>query len=142
MVAAITEAVLAAGTRDWWPQWRAVRCPTLLVIGEKGIVPPEESIQMLDAAHAADPSTVTTAVSVPGAGHDVHLDRPAVVHSLLSAFLTEFRTEPGPGVRHVRHLGHDYRAAATTATTATGHEYRDRRDLRQPQVEQYDHIAV
>lgn len=89
MVEAITEAVpLSADTRAWWPQWRAVRCPTLLIIGEKGIVPPEESVRMLDSA---DPSTVTTAVSVPGSGHDVHLDRPAVVHSLLSAFLTEFR---------------------------------------------------
>ncbi|MCJ0871712.1 alpha/beta fold hydrolase [Streptomyces sp. AP-93] len=92
MVAAITEN----STRDWWPQWRAVRCPTLLVIGEKGIVPPEESIRMLesaDPADPADPSTLTTAVSVPGSGHDVHLDRPAVLHALLSAFLTEFRPE-------------------------------------------------
>ncbi|MCX5130454.1 alpha/beta fold hydrolase [Streptomyces sp. NBC_00347] len=91
MVAAITEAVsLGAGTRAWWPEWQAVRCPTLLVIGEKGIIPPEESVRMLDSA---DPSTVTTGVSVPGSGHDVHLDRPAVVHSLLSAFLTELRTQ-------------------------------------------------
>ncbi|MFI5867638.1 alpha/beta fold hydrolase [Streptomyces sp. NPDC051546] len=91
MVAAITEN----STRAWWPQWRAVRCPTLLVIGEKGIVPPEESVRMLDSA---DPSTVTTAVSVPGSGHDVHLDRPAVVHSLLSAFLTGW-TRPRSGLR-------------------------------------------
>ncbi|MFJ7270923.1 alpha/beta fold hydrolase [Streptomyces sp. NPDC099050] len=90
MVGAIAEN----GTRDWWPQWRAVRCPTLLVIGEKGIIPPEESVRMLDSA---DPSTATTAVSVPGSGHDVHLDRPAAVHSLLSAFLTEFRQPGGLG---------------------------------------------
>ncbi|MGW1775821.1 alpha/beta fold hydrolase [Streptomyces sp. NPDC002104] len=90
MVGAIAEN----STRAWWPQWQAVRCPTLVVIGEKGIVPPEESVRMLDSA---DPSTPTTAVSVPGSGHDVHLDRPAVVHALLSAFLTEFRQPGGPG---------------------------------------------
>ncbi|WP_328304707.1 alpha/beta hydrolase (plasmid) [Streptomyces sp. NBC_00435] len=81
MVAAIAEN----GTRDWWPQWQAVRCPTLLVIGEKGIVPPAESIRMLDSAA---PSTALTAASVPGSGHDVHLDRPAALHALLSEFLT------------------------------------------------------
>ncbi|MGW6690354.1 alpha/beta fold hydrolase [Streptomyces sp. NPDC054961] len=86
MVGAITENT----TRDWWPQWRAVRCPTLLVIGEDGIVPPEESVRMLDSA---DPSTATTAVSVPGTGHDVHLERPAVLHALLSAFLERLPRE-------------------------------------------------
>lgn len=95
MVAAITENT----SRDWWPQWQAVRCPTLLIIGEKGIIPPEESVRMLssgDSGDSADPSApagVTTAVSVPGSGHDVHLDRPAAVHALLSAFLSELPTE-------------------------------------------------
>lgn len=70
--------------RDWWPQWRGVRCPTLLVLGEKGIIPPAESVRMLGCA---DPSARTTAVSVPGTGHDVHLDRPTVLNTLLSEFL-------------------------------------------------------
>lgn len=89
MVRAITENT----TRDWWPHWRAVRCPTLLVIGEKGIVPPAESVRMLDSA---DPSTATTAVSVPGTGHDVHLERPAVLHTLLTGFLAQLPHERTP----------------------------------------------
>ncbi|MFD9304265.1 alpha/beta fold hydrolase [Streptomyces sp. NPDC060048] len=80
MVAAISEN----STRDWWPEWRRVRCPALLVIGENGIVPPAESIRMLDSA---GPSTRMTAVSVPASGHDVHLDRPDVLHTLLSNFI-------------------------------------------------------
>lgn len=87
MVGAITENT----TRDWWPQWQAVRCPALLVIGEEGIVPPEESVRMLDSA--GHPSRPTTAVSVPGTGHDVHLERPAVLHTLLSAFLAQLPPE-------------------------------------------------
>ncbi|MGW6703881.1 alpha/beta fold hydrolase [Streptomyces sp. NPDC054956] len=80
MVGAISEN----GTRDWWPQWQQVRCPALLVIGEEGFMQPEESIRMLDSA---DPSTRMTAVSVRNSGHDVHLDQPAVLHTLLSGFL-------------------------------------------------------
>lgn len=67
-------AVSGNAGRDWWPQWHAVRCPTLLVLGEKGIIPPAESVRMLDSA---GPAARTTAVSVPGTGHDVHLDRPS-----------------------------------------------------------------
>ncbi|MFD8750440.1 alpha/beta fold hydrolase [Kitasatospora sp. NPDC059577] len=80
----MTRAVAGVSVRDWWPQWREVRCPVLLVFGEKGIIPPAESVRMLDSA---GPSARTTAVSVPGTGHDVHLDRPDVLHALLSDFL-------------------------------------------------------
>lgn len=85
MVAAISEN----STRDWWPQWRQVRCPALLVIAEKGSVPPAESRRMLAlAALSTTRSSTTTAVSVPGTGHDVHLDRPAALNTLLSHFLS------------------------------------------------------
>ncbi|MGO4460750.1 alpha/beta hydrolase [Streptomyces sp. M-16] len=78
MVATITPVT----TRPWWPEWQRVACPALVVLGERGIVPPAESAEML---RLAGPDT--TLVSVPGSGHDVHLDRPEVLHSLLSGFL-------------------------------------------------------
>ncbi|MCX5199788.1 alpha/beta hydrolase [Streptomyces sp. NBC_00249] len=81
MVAAITPVTL----RPWWPEWEAIACPALVVLGQRGIVPAEESDRMLElAAHHPD----TALVCVPDAGHDVHLDRPEVLHSLLSRFLT------------------------------------------------------
>ncbi|GLW01103.1 hypothetical protein Slala05_47340 [Streptomyces lavendulae subsp. lavendulae] len=78
MVAAITPVT----TRPWWPEWQRVACPALVVLGERGIVPPAEAAEML---RLAGPDS--TLVSVPGSGHDVHLDRPEVLHPLLSGFL-------------------------------------------------------
>ncbi|WP_328765463.1 MULTISPECIES: alpha/beta hydrolase [unclassified Streptomyces] len=86
MVAAITENT----TRAWWPEWQRVACPVLLVIGEKGIVPPEESQRML-----TPPGPSTTAVSVPGAAHDVHLDSPGAFHAVLTRFLDRVGMKPG-----------------------------------------------
>ncbi|WP_331723543.1 alpha/beta hydrolase (plasmid) [Streptomyces sp. NBC_00868] len=78
MVCAITENT----TRAWWPEWERVTCPTLLVLGERGIIPPAESTRMLRRASAP-----TTAASVPATGHDVHLDDPTALHALVSTFL-------------------------------------------------------
>ncbi|MEV0991159.1 alpha/beta hydrolase [Streptomyces sp. NPDC049949] len=80
MVAAITENT----TRAWWPEWERITCPVLLVIGENGIVPPEESQRML-----TPPGPDTTAVSIPGAPHDVHLHNPAALHAVLADFLAK-----------------------------------------------------
>ncbi|GHE42780.1 alpha/beta fold hydrolase [Streptomyces vinaceus] len=78
MVATITENT----TRAWWPEWERVTCPVLLVIGQNGIIPPEESQRML-----TPPGPDTTAVSIPGAPHDVHLHSPVILHALLTDFL-------------------------------------------------------
>jgi pimeloyl-ACP methyl ester carboxylesterase len=58
------------GSRNYWPQWRSIHCPTLLVLGEHGIFPPghgEEIIKQLPEA---------SLVTISKAGHDVHLDAP------------------------------------------------------------------
>ncbi|MFD9353965.1 alpha/beta fold hydrolase [Streptomyces sp. NPDC060031] len=78
----MVETISENPTRDWWPEWRRVECPALLVIGEKGFVGPEESDRMLELA-----GPDMAAVCVPGAAHDVHLDRPDALHALLSGFL-------------------------------------------------------
>ncbi|MEU2394932.1 alpha/beta hydrolase [Streptomyces sp. NPDC007369] len=67
--------------RSFLDDWRNVSCPTLLVLGQNGILPAREVADML----ALRPGT--TAVSVPGTGHDVHLEHPDALHSLLSGFL-------------------------------------------------------
>ncbi|MFF2012951.1 alpha/beta fold hydrolase [Streptomyces sp. NPDC058195] len=65
----------------FWDQWTEVTCPTLVILGQSGIIPPREADRMLGDR----PQTL--AVSVPGAGHDVHLERPDVLRHLLAEFL-------------------------------------------------------
>ncbi|WP_329386378.1 alpha/beta hydrolase [Streptomyces sp. NBC_01351] len=67
--------------RSFWDEWERVACPTLVVVGQKGFIAASEVDEMLRRR----PDTL--AVSVPGAGHDVHLERPDVLNGLLSEFL-------------------------------------------------------
>ena len=78
LVAAIREAL----ARAYWDEWRALSVPTLLVRGEEGELSPSEA----DAMAAAQPSAQL--VSIPGAGHDVHLDAPEAWRSAVEAFLS------------------------------------------------------
>jgi pimeloyl-ACP methyl ester carboxylesterase len=58
-------------SRNYWPQWRSIQAPTLVVFGEQGIFPSrhgEDIVQQLTGA---------TFVTIPDAGHDVHLDAPS-----------------------------------------------------------------
>ncbi|AUG78252.1 Hydrolase [Kitasatospora sp. MMS16-BH015] len=67
--------------KSYWDQWAAISCPTLLVLGQHGIIPPRETADMLTRRPA------TMAVSIPGAGHDLHLERPDALHQLVSDLL-------------------------------------------------------
>ncbi|MER5965160.1 alpha/beta hydrolase [Streptomyces sp. NPDC002057] len=84
-------------TRAFWDEWSAVACPTLTVLGQGeqgGIIGGGEYAEMVrlrPALHGA---------SVPGAGHDLHLERPGILHGLIVDFLREVAgvAPPGPGV--------------------------------------------
>jgi pimeloyl-ACP methyl ester carboxylesterase len=71
----------ALGERSWWVQWREIRCPTLIVVGERGVIPVERGEEMAAAIGQA------RVVSIPAAGHDVHLDAPGAWCEALEAFL-------------------------------------------------------
>jgi pimeloyl-ACP methyl ester carboxylesterase len=77
LVAAIAEAL----GDDYWDEWRAVAAHTLLVRGEQGELSAEEAAAMLAAVPSAE------LVSVPGAGHDVHLDAPREWRRVVEDFL-------------------------------------------------------
>lgn len=62
----------------------------------RGLVLVDAGAAQADPTHPAAPATPTTAVPVPGSATTLHLDRPAAVHSLLSAFLAQFRQPGGP----------------------------------------------
>ncbi|MFI9755316.1 alpha/beta fold hydrolase [Streptomyces collinus] len=83
MVAALTENA----RRSFWDEWASITCPALVVLGQSGIVPAQDTVAMLQQR----PETV--ALSVPGAGHDVHLERPEVLHQVLREFLGQVEGE-------------------------------------------------
>ncbi|MCX4982263.1 alpha/beta fold hydrolase [Streptomyces sp. NBC_00572] len=79
--------------RAFWDEWAAVTCPTLAVLGQGergGIIDGEEYAEMVrlrPALHGA---------SLPGAGHDVHLERPGTLHRLVVDFLRSDALHTGP----------------------------------------------
>lgn len=74
--------VAESAVRSFWAEWDQVRCPTLVVRGEKGAMPASEAAEMRVRRPVG-----TRVETVPGAGHDVHLDRPAQLHALIREFL-------------------------------------------------------
>ena len=72
------------GTRDYWPQWRDVRAPVLLIEAGNSVTPPGQMREM----HAT--GARTTYLRVPGAGHLVHDDAPQEYRDAVEAFLTSF----------------------------------------------------
>ncbi|GAA5048314.1 alpha/beta fold hydrolase [Nocardia callitridis] len=71
------------GTRDFWPQWRALRVPTLLFEGEHTITPPGQMREMARTHPDAE------YVLVPDAGHLVHDDQPGRYRAEVERFLRE-----------------------------------------------------
>jgi 3-oxoadipate enol-lactonase len=82
--AAIAGAIRALMTRpDSTPLLAAIRCPTLIVVGDEDtLTPPALSEQM----HRAIPGSEL--VIVPGAGHLSSLEQPDAFNSALARFLT------------------------------------------------------
>ncbi|MEV7236809.1 alpha/beta fold hydrolase [Streptomyces sp. NPDC051020] len=67
--------------RSFWHEWGQVTCPTLVLLGQAGFISPEEADEMLRRRPA------TLAMSIPGAGHDLHLEQAETVRAALSDFL-------------------------------------------------------
>ncbi|MCW1958825.1 MAG: alpha/beta hydrolase [Mycobacterium sp.] len=70
------------GTRDFWPQWRAVQCPVLLIEAGDSVAPPGQMQRMAELAGSR-----AVHVEVPGAGHLVHDDAPQAYREAVEAFL-------------------------------------------------------
>ncbi|HET7340882.1 MAG TPA: alpha/beta fold hydrolase [Methylomirabilota bacterium] len=82
---ALREAIRQGRLRtpaDLWPQWRAIRCPTLLVRGAASDVLSDET-----AKRMIDEQPGARLAVVPQAGHTVPGDQPAVFQALLREFL-------------------------------------------------------
>lgn len=79
----MVRSVVELSQRSFWPEWRQVSCPTLVVLGESGFFSAD------DAREIARERPNTTVVTVPGAGHDVHLERPDALRAIVADFLQE-----------------------------------------------------
>jgi pimeloyl-ACP methyl ester carboxylesterase len=66
---------------DQWEQWRRIRCPTLVVRGASG------TLELADAEAMVRQLPGARRVEIAGAGHDVHLDRPAAWREAVWDFL-------------------------------------------------------
>jgi pimeloyl-ACP methyl ester carboxylesterase len=71
-----------ASTLDFWDEWAAVRCPTLLVRAERGL-DREVARRMVERLPQA------RLVEVKDASHDLHLEQPEAWQQALGAFLAE-----------------------------------------------------
>ncbi|MFF1511683.1 alpha/beta fold hydrolase [Streptomyces sp. NPDC058326] len=76
----------ADATRAVWDAWAALDCPTLTVLGQGergGIIGGDEYAEMVRLRPAL------RGASLPGTGHDLHLERPGVLHRLIVGFLRD-----------------------------------------------------
>ncbi len=73
------------GLRDFSEQWRATTCPALLIEAGAGVTPPGQMAEMAAARGAR--ADETRYLRVPGAGHLLHDERPAVYRGAVEAFL-------------------------------------------------------
>lgn len=64
-----------------WEAWESLTVPTLIVLGDRGIISPDEVEQMLARQPLAE------RIVISSAGHDVHLDQPDDLGDALRAYL-------------------------------------------------------
>lgn len=77
----LADSLSVVAERDYWDQWSAISCPTLVVRGSEGALTEAVTARMVRSRAAV------RAVTIDGAGHDVHLDAPADWLGALAAFL-------------------------------------------------------
>ncbi|BCB80850.1 alpha/beta hydrolase [Phytohabitans flavus] len=77
----LVDALRPVAAAEHWPDWERLTCPTLLVLGERGIIGAAEIAEMI----ARRPET--RQVTIPAAGHDLHLERPDEWARVLARYL-------------------------------------------------------
>lgn len=70
-----------ASGRAYWEEWRRIRCPALVVRGQRGWTPDDEARRMIETLPTA------SLAEIPDAGHDLHLEQPEAWHAVLGGFL-------------------------------------------------------
>ena len=78
---AAVERLRAELARPLWDEWERIACQTLIVRGEHGELGEATAAALVARLPAAE------VVTGPGAGHEVHLDRPRAWRAALEPFL-------------------------------------------------------
>jgi pimeloyl-ACP methyl ester carboxylesterase len=73
--------VVAAG-RDSWAAWSAITCPTIVLRADH-----DSFISPDDVEHMRHTGPRPQIITVPGAGHDIHLDRPDSVRDAIQTIV-------------------------------------------------------
>ncbi|MFE6227543.1 alpha/beta fold hydrolase [Streptomyces sp. NPDC057854] len=92
----LADSLAENASRAWWEEWEAIGVPLLAVLGQHGII----GAAHWDGMVRRQPGL--RGVSFPGAGHDLHLERPEELYGVLAPFLREVAGAGGgacPGVR-------------------------------------------
>ncbi len=79
------------GTRDFWDEWRTVRCPALLLEANDTVTPAGQMQNMAEIGRR------TTYFKIAGSGHLMHDDSPNLYRTAVSDFLAA-ATSPGSSV--------------------------------------------
>ncbi|MFJ2644370.1 alpha/beta fold hydrolase [Streptomyces sp. NPDC087511] len=77
----MVRSLMENAQRSFWHEWEQIACPTLVILAQSSFIPAQEAEDMLRRRPA------TMALSVPGTGHDLHLEQPEALHAALSDFL-------------------------------------------------------
>lgn len=80
-VATMVETLRSASERSYWSEWERIECPALVVRAGDGLVPAAVAEEMLARLPRG------RLVEVPGAAHDLHLDRPLEWRQAVESFL-------------------------------------------------------
>ena len=77
----LVDCIAQLAARDYWKEWRRIRCPTLIVRGELGHFDAEH------VARLAHEPPDGQAITIPQAHHDVHLEAPERLTREIRRFL-------------------------------------------------------
>lgn len=78
----LVDCMADLAARHYWSEWGQIRCPTLIVCGERGNLPADHAIDLAQALPRGE------SVSIANAGQDVHLDAPKQLADELRRFLS------------------------------------------------------
>lgn len=78
----MVDCIADLAARDYWADWRQIQCPTLIVRGEHGNFTAEHMRELAALLLASE------AITIRGAGHDVHLDDPEPLARQIGGFLS------------------------------------------------------
>jgi pimeloyl-ACP methyl ester carboxylesterase len=79
----VVDILAKASGQSYWDEWGRIRCPVLVVRGQRGWMSEDETRRMLEELPGA------RLAEIPDAGHDVHLDQPDQWHAALGDFLAD-----------------------------------------------------